>query len=181
MTFVVERAEQPKVVGPKPVLAPYESPRVEPPKRGELMGKTRWSDLEFLKALLVVSREVEDKTVAPHPSILHKKHSQLLALIEAAHGEELNHVPSSDTTTTASCSSSRCFSSSSFFILRPFYLPAHLLFPCILILSPLLTSCASLPPSCFTVGRPHQSVDSLFHIPHNPASCVCINQSSDSR
>ena len=95
MTFVVERAEKPKVVGPKPVLAPYESPRVELPKRGEHMGKTHWSDLEFLKGILDISRQVEDKTVSPHPSVLHKKHSQLLEVIEAAHGEPPDILPPS--------------------------------------------------------------------------------------
>jgi hypothetical protein len=95
MTFVVERAEKPKVVGPKPVLAPYESPRVEPPKRGEHMGKTHWSDLEFLKAILDIITQVEDKTVSPHPSVLHKKHSQLLEVIEAAHGKPSDTSPPS--------------------------------------------------------------------------------------
>eukprot|EP00283_Hemiselmis_rufescens_P003992 CAMPEP_0173420080 /NCGR_PEP_ID=MMETSP1357-20121228/1704_1 /TAXON_ID=77926 /ORGANISM="Hemiselmis rufescens, Strain PCC563" /LENGTH=233 /DNA_ID=CAMNT_0014382831 /DNA_START=229 /DNA_END=926 /DNA_ORIENTATION=+ len=71
-----------------PKLASYASPPETHRTRGDATGKgAGWEDVELLRGVLRVTREVEATTVAPHPSVLHRKHKQLSDYMRSAHAQ----------------------------------------------------------------------------------------------
>lgn len=68
--------------GPKAVLKTYKSPPVTVIKRGEYTGKApAQGDLDVLRDMLRVCTTIECMTVAPHSSVLHNRHLELLEIV----------------------------------------------------------------------------------------------------
>jgi len=63
-------------------LMPYESPRELPPSRGNLREPAPVAeDVVILARLMKIVADVERATVSPHPSVLHRKYGELVAVV----------------------------------------------------------------------------------------------------
>lgn len=61
---------------------PYESPRELPPSRGNLREPAPVAeDVVILARLMKIVADVERATVSPHPSVLHRKYGELVAVV----------------------------------------------------------------------------------------------------